>query len=105
MAAVARTPRRVDGTAAWWSAARFALVEALLWAAVYGGYLLVRDVAIGSPAEAQRHAHAVVRLERTLGVAREAAVQHAAEPLQRVLSVYYVLGFGPLVAAVLDWLA
>src|SRR4051795_10390111 len=104
MAVVAEMPGAARRKIAWQPAVRFAAFEGLLWAVVYGGYLCVRDVAIGSPGVAQRHAQAVVQLEETLGVAREAAVQRAASALDRVLSLYYLLGFGPLVAGVLMWL-
>jgi hypothetical protein len=84
---------------------RFAAVELTLWAALYGAYLAVRGLAIGSPGEAEAHAADVARLERTLGLFHERGLQHALLPAADVLSAYYVLGFGPVVAAVAIWLA
>jgi PAP2 superfamily protein len=83
----------------------FAGLELALWAALYGAYLIVRGLAIGTPGEADAHAADVVGFERALGLFHERQLQHALRPAADVLSVYYVLGFGPLIAAVALWLA
>lgn len=85
--------------------ARFIGVELLVWAAFYGAYLAVRGLSIGSPADAMRHAHDVVGAERALGIFHEGSIQSAMAPLESVFSAYYMLGFGPLLAVVLVWLA
>jgi hypothetical protein len=85
--------------------ARFAAVELALWAGLYGLYLAVRGLAIGAPGEADAHAADVVGFERVLGVFYERQLQHALLPAADVFSAYYVLGFGPLVAAVAIGLA
>ena len=96
-----QTSRGSARRGAW---ARVVGLELGIWAALYGTYLAVRDVAIASPAEAFSHAGNVVSLERTLGILHEHAVQDLLHPLQGFLSVYYMLGFGPVIAAVLVWL-
>jgi hypothetical protein len=88
--------------AAW---TRFVALELAVWSAVYGAYLAIRGVTIGSPKEAFAHAWDVVGLERTLGVFHEPSLQRLLEPAQGFLSAYYMLGFGPVVAAVAVWLA
>jgi hypothetical protein len=77
----------------------------LLWSFVYGLYLAVRGVTIASPDEAFANAHGVVHLERALGLFHEEALQAAFGALDRALSVYYLLGFAPLLVGVLVWLA
>jgi PAP2 superfamily len=77
----------------------------LLWSFVYGLYLAVRGVTIASPDEAFANAHGVVHLERALGLFHEEALQAAFGVLDRGLSVYYLLGFAPLLVGVLVWLA
>jgi hypothetical protein len=87
-----------------WAWTRFVAFELALWAALYGCYLAVRGVTIGSPDEAVRHAWDVVDLERTVGLFHEAAFQSVLGPLERLLSAYYMLGFGPLLLVVGVWL-
>jgi len=84
--------------------ARFAVVELGVWAAVYGSYLAVRGLTIGSPKAALAHAVDVVDIERAVGIFREDAVQQHLAPLTGVLSTYYVLGFAPLIAVMTIWL-
>jgi hypothetical protein len=86
--------------------ARFAGFELGLWLALYGAYLLLRNVAIGSPEQAFANARGVVSVERAAGIFHEGSVQHAitALPVQRFFDLYYLLGFGPLIVAVLVWL-
>ena len=85
--------------------ALFASGELGLWAAAYGAYLTVRGLTIGARAEAVAHARDVVSAERTLGLFRELSLQHALAPAIRSFSAYYMLGFGPVVAAIVVWLA
>jgi hypothetical protein len=84
--------------------ARFAAVELGIWAAVYGTYLAVRGLTIGSPHEALAHAVEVVDVERAVGIFREASLQQHLSPLTGVLSVYYILGFAPLIGVMTVWL-
>ena len=83
----------------------FVALEAFVWAACYGLYLVVRGFSIGSEAEAMRHAAEVIDLERTIGAFHEASIQQALRPLAEVFSTYYMVGFGPLLAGMLVWLA
>ena len=91
-----------DTRAAW---PRFVALELAIWGALYGVYLAVRDVTMGSPGEAFSHAWDVVGLERTHGVFHESSVQQLLAPFQGFLSAYYMAGFFPVVALVTIWLA
>jgi hypothetical protein len=86
--------------------ARFAGSELGIWVALYGAYLMLRNFAIGSPDQAFANARGLVSVERTVGIFHEGAVQHAitALPVQRFFDLYYLLGFGPLIVAMLVWL-
>ena len=86
--------------------ARFAGFELLLWTGLYGAYLAMRNVAIASPDEAFSHASTLIDVERAAGLFHEGTVQHLITDvhLDAFFSVYYLLGFGPLIAAVLLWL-
>jgi PAP2 superfamily len=86
-------------------ALRFAAVELLLWTTLYGLYLLVRGLSIASEDEAVANARKIVDAEREAGLYVEASVQAALAPLHTVASAYYVLGFAPLLAGLLVWLA
>jgi hypothetical protein len=94
-------PARAVRRAAW---ARFVAFELAVWSALYGAYLAVRGVTIGSPGEAFANARDVVHLERALSVFHESAVQDLLAPAQGFLSAYYMLGFGPVILAVSVWL-
>jgi hypothetical protein len=85
--------------------ARFIAFELVLWASLYFAYLAVRGIAIGSAAEARANASELVAFERAAGLFHEATVQRALDGFTGGLSVYYMLGFGPMVAATLVWLA
>ena len=93
----ARGPGRTD-------LVRFAAIELSIWSVVYGLYLAVRGVSIASPDEAFANARGVVDLERALGLFHEAGLQSAFGGLDEALSVYYLLGFAPLILGVLIWL-
>ncbi len=83
---------------------RFAAFELLLWASLYPAYLAIRGSSIEDNQQAIAHASSLVDLERAAGLFHEAAVQKAAGSVGDVLSAYYMLGFGPLIAGVLIWL-
>jgi hypothetical protein len=84
--------------------ARFAGIELAIWAAVYGTYLTVRGLTIGTPRVAVAHAADVVDVERAVGLFHEAAFQRVVSPVVDVFSTYYMLGFGPAILAVAVWL-
>ncbi len=79
--------------------------ELAIWSTYYGAYLAVRGQTIGSAEAAIANARTIVDAERTLGIFREADLQRGAAALQDVLSTYYMLGFAPLLAVVMVWLA
>jgi PAP2 superfamily protein len=68
-------------------------------------YLAIRGLSIDSYATALANAHDLISVERSLSLFHEASVQDALSPLHGLLSTYYMLGFGPVVAATLIWLA
>jgi PAP2 superfamily len=86
--------------------ARFTGFELGLWISLYGVYLLLRNAAIASPERAVANGREVVSIERAAGIFHEASVQRliTSLPVQGFFDLYYMLGFGPLIAAVLVWL-
>src|SRR3954451_252310 len=86
--------------------ARFAGFELLLWAGLYGGYLALRNVAIASPDAAFSNASTLIHVERVTGLFHEVDVQRLLVHLHvdGFFSAYYMLGFGPTIAAMLLWL-
>jgi PAP2 superfamily len=100
-ASAASGPERIYGR----ELARFAAFELSLWSLVYGLYLAVRGMAIASPSEALANARDVVHLERALGLFHEESLQASFGAVDGALSVYYLLGFAPLLAGILVWLA
>ncbi|MBD0329098.1 MAG: phosphatase PAP2 family protein [Thermoleophilia bacterium] len=85
--------------------AGFVATEVGLWASVYLAYFAVRGLTIDSGRLALEHARDLIALERALGVFHEARVQDALGPLEQALSVYYLAGFGPVIALTLVVLA
>jgi PAP2 superfamily len=83
---------------------RFTLVELALWASLYPAYLAVRGSTIGDGETAAANAADLVGIERTLSLFHEATLQRALSFASEFFSAYYMLGFGPLIAAVLIWL-
>ena len=86
---------------------RFAGFEFALWAGLYGAYLALRNLSMGSPDEAFANASAVVDIERAAGIFHEVTVQHTLSVvlgLERVFDVYYMVGFGPVIFGMLVWL-
>jgi len=84
---------------------RFVSKELALWLGLYPVYLAIRGLSIDSYATALGNAHDLISVERSLSLFHEASVQDALAPLHGVLSTYYMVGFGPVVAATLIWLA
>ncbi|HEX9415356.1 MAG TPA: phosphatase PAP2 family protein [Gaiellaceae bacterium] len=101
-------PRTAQPAPSWRSGlrpvARLLVVELAIWAAAYGGYLTLRGLTIGNPAEAHAHAGEVVRAERALGLFHEASLQGGLGAVADVFSTYYLLGFGPVLGLVIVWL-
>jgi hypothetical protein len=91
-----------------WFARRHSLPrEALLVLALYGAYESARGLVVGNPGEAERHAHRLVALERSLHVFHEADVQRVAHGLPGLLSVLgtaYLTLHLTITVAVLIWL-
>jgi hypothetical protein len=74
---------------------------------MYGLSELARGLAVGNTAEADRHAHQLVALERSLHLFAEASVQHGVDALPGVsglLDIAYVTLHLVLTAGVLLWL-
>jgi hypothetical protein len=86
------------------SSSRFLSFEVLLWASLYPAYLMIRGSSIENGQQAIAHASSLIDLERATGLFHESAVQRAAASLTDALSMYYLLGFGPLIVGVLIWL-
>jgi hypothetical protein len=84
---------------------RFVSYEVLLWLGLYPVYLAIRGLSIDGYGTALANAHDLISVERSLSLFHEASVQDALSPLHGFLSTYYMLGFGPVVAATLIWLA
>ena len=85
--------------------ARFALTELMLWASIYPAYLAIRGLTIGDPEQALSHATRLIDLERALDLFHETALQQLVGSAVGFLSVYYMVGFAPLLVTVLGWLA
>jgi hypothetical protein len=86
------------------SVRRFVALEVLVWASLYPAYLAIRGSSIDDGHQAIAHASNLISLERATGLMHEADVQNAFHPIVDAFSAYYMLGFGPLIAAVLIWL-
>jgi len=91
-----------------WLARRHSLrAEALLVLGLYGLYELARGLVVGNRGEAERHAHRLAALERSLHVFHEAGVQRAAEALPGLIGVLgasYLTLHLTMTVAVLLWL-
>jgi len=83
---------------------RFALLELMLWASLYPAYLAIRGFTIGDPDQAASNALQLIALERALDLFHESALQRLAGSTVEFLSVYYMVGFAPLIASTLVWL-
>src|SRR6478609_7303610 len=76
-------------------------LEILLVIGAWLGYFGVRAVSEGSTAAAHRHAREIVRLERTLGIAWEHALQRAVLPHDLLVDAanwIYIWGHWPVIA-------
>jgi hypothetical protein len=84
---------------------RFVARELALWGAVYPLYLAIRGWSIADPEHAFADAWHVIGFERKLDLFHEFSLQRRLAPLEGFFSSYYMLGFAPVVASVLVWLA
>jgi hypothetical protein len=84
---------------------RFAAFELAVWASLYAAYLAVRGATIGSPDEALQNGREIAAAESALRIFHEATVQDALSTLESFFSAYYMVGFAPLIAGTLVWLA
>jgi hypothetical protein len=84
---------------------RFVVRELALWAAIYPLYLAIRGWSIADPGHAFADAWHVIGFERELGIFHEFQLQRWLQPFEGFFSRYYMLGFGPVVASVLVYLA
>jgi hypothetical protein len=76
-AIAARTAAQLRG---WLSVRHSLRAEAIAVLVLYGLYELARGLVVGDPAEAERHAHRLVALERSLHLFVEANLQRAPTP-------------------------
>jgi hypothetical protein len=84
---------------------RFVLRELALWASIYPLYLAIRGWSIADPELAHADAWRVIHWERSLDLFHEVALQRLLKPFEGFFSTYYMLGFGPVLASILVWLA
>src|SRR6266487_4650486 len=107
---LAARPARIGarGRLRSWLSARHSLRdEAAVVLVLYGLYELGRGLVVGNAAEAERHAHRLVALERSLHLFVEANLQRAAHTLPgltSLLDVAYLTLHLAVTAAVLLWL-
>jgi len=86
---------------------RFATSQLVVWAGLYGLYLMVRSLALANASSAFAHAAQVIGIERAAGLLVEVRLQHAlasVEELRVFFNLYYMLGFGPLLGLTLVFL-
>jgi hypothetical protein len=103
-AIAAQTAAQLRG---WLSVRHSLRAEAIAVLVLYGLYELARGLVVGDPAEAERHAHRLVALERSLHLFVEANLQraaHALPGLTSLLDVAYLTLHLAVTAAVLLWL-
>ena len=86
-------------------AARFALRELMLWASIYPVYLAIRGLTVGDPDQALVHATRLIDLERAVDLFHETALQQFIGSAVSFFSVYYMVGFAPVLVTVLCWLS
>jgi PAP2 superfamily len=101
MSTAVALPRPRTGTSRF----RFVSYEVLLWLGLYPVYLAIRGLSIDSYSTALANAHDLISVERSLSIFHEGALQDALSSFHGFFSTYYVIGFGPTVAATLIWLA
>jgi membrane-associated phospholipid phosphatase len=98
----ARTPRSASSGGRPNGAVQLALIVTA-WLVYFG----IRAISQGSTGAAERHAHDIVRLERTLGVHREEAIQGVAlrhEAIVDIANWVYIWGHWPVIAITALWL-
>ena len=100
-----RPPRAVSAESLRTNLLRFAAFELAVWASLYAAYLAVRGATIGSPEDALRNGREIVAAENALRIFHEARIQEALSALEWFFSAYYMVGFAPLLATTLVWLA
>jgi hypothetical protein len=106
-AAAMLTAPAVGRRRSWLSVRHSLRSEAAAVLGLYGLYELSRGLVVGNTAEADRHAHRLVALERTLHLFGEADVQHAAHALPGLISllgIAYLTLHLSVTATVLLWL-
>ena len=107
-AAATAVGARAAGRLRTWLSLRHSLrAHAAMVLALYGFYELARGLVVGDAAEADRHAHRVVALERSLHLFLEANVQHAARALPGftgLLGAAYLTLHLAVTAGILLWL-
>jgi len=86
-------------------AARFAFRELMIWASIYPVYLAIRGLTVGDPDQALVHATRLIDLERAVDLFPETALQQFVGSAVGFFSVYYMVGFAPVLVTVLGWLA
>lgn len=85
----------------------FVASQVAVWVGLYGVYLVIRSLTIDDSGAAFVHAARLIDLEQSVGLLHEVWVQNAAGSvgaLRGFFDLYYMLGFGPLLAASLLWL-
>ena len=100
-----RPPRAAAAESLPTNLLRFAAFELAVWASLYAAYLAVRGATIGSPEDALRNGREIVAAENALRIFHEARIQEALSALEWFFSAYYMVGFAPLIAITLVWLA
>ena len=100
-----RPPRAAAAESLRTNLLRFAAFEFAVWASLYAAYLAVRGATIGSPEDALHNGREIVAAENALRIFQEARIQEALSALEWFFSAYYMVGFAPLIAMTLVWLA
>jgi hypothetical protein len=100
-----RRPRSFDRFGAWLSVRHSLRMEAAAALTLYGLYELTRDLVVSDRAQADAHAHRLVRVERSLHLFVESNVQRAVQTLPGLTSLLGVAYLTLAVTAgVLLWL-
>jgi PAP2 superfamily len=106
-AAASMTARTAGRVGSWLSLRHSLRTEAATVLALYGLYELARGLLVGDAAQADRHAHRLVALERSLHLFLEAHVQRASNAfpgLTSLLGIAYLTLHLAVTAGMLLWL-
>jgi hypothetical protein len=106
-AELAFRPRRAAGLRAWLSVRHPLHVEVAAVVGLYAAYEVARGLVVGDTSEADRHAHRVASIERTLHVFLETDVQRVARALPGLTGLLggaYLTLHLAVTGAVLLWL-